>query len=127
MSLQAELFVSPPLLTRSDLSDDEVVKDAVHELRRASGDERALASWALRWGDLLCARCDEAVDLDGDEGGRLAELSEELGDLEQEHDALRESARRCVDEIEDVLDEHELPSEADKAIQAELNKLSEAL
>jgi len=122
---QADFFRSSPLMTRNDFTDAETVKDAAHALRRAGADQAALAAWAIRWGDLLIARCDETSHLAGDESEDLklleAELDEardELKDAEEERDQVQAAARaaiRALDKIAGNLGD-DLREEIDRAI-----------
>lgn len=68
------------LLTRMDMSDEENVKDAHAELRRAENDPAKLAVWAAKWGEALVVRC---LETEGDppeleDEGLSARLQEKI-------------------------------------------------
>lgn len=58
--------------TLGDLSDEQNIQQADHELRRAITDA-ALADWARRWGECAVRRCRELVGKDDDAADDLRE------------------------------------------------------
>jgi hypothetical protein len=54
------------LLSRLDLTRDENIRDARHELERATDPER-LAAWAAKWGRAALERCQAGAQVLGAE------------------------------------------------------------
>lgn len=89
-------------LTTGDLSDEDNVRQADHELKRATTDAQ-LADWARRWGECAVerlhavvtveeeAQADAQEDIEAAEGA-ACELEREKGELEDKYFALRKAA-----------------------------------
>lgn len=120
MSGPAFALVAPvggALLSRLDLSQEDIVRDAEAQLHRASSDAD-LARWARVWGDPVISRLHETADHEdlSEEAGKDAAARAEVEELEK-------AIKAAADEIRAALDG---PADAVAAtIAAALSKLEE--
>lgn len=83
------------LLSRMDLSSDEVVKDAHHELRRCVS-ESDFGAWARKWGEAALREAANPSRGDDPDDDLLDDLSAAEGRAEDLSDAIR-AANRAID------------------------------
>lgn len=98
--------------TLGNLSDEDNIRQADHELKRATNDA-ALADWARRWGECAVERMYAAAEIeaDGEERERghreaIAEGDREIENLTETVNSLRKGIKAVVlriDELEDLL------------------------
>ena len=98
--------------TNGDLSDEENVRQAEHELHRAETDA-ALADWTRRWGESAVARCYAAA---GIEDGAADDLARAEADATKAEEDLAE-IKQAADALVSILDE-EVPDQSPKLMNA---------
>lgn len=88
--------IGASLLSRLDLSNDEVAKDCEHELRRC-GDDAHFAKWARKWGEPIVGRLHDG-------GAYSEEAFEEVNDACQRAEAARDNLRSVIETAVKALD-----------------------
>jgi hypothetical protein len=116
-----DLFGESTLLSRLDVTDDEVVKDAAFELQRCA-DDLQHARWARRWGAPLTEALLNGTPTDPEE---LEEARDAANDAEKSRDALRAVVSGVVAEF-DVM-ATDLPDEVVNRLNDLMAKLEGAL
>jgi hypothetical protein len=106
-------FDGSTLLSRLDLSDVEAVKDADHELRRATTDAD-LAGWARKWGGASMHALLSPVSRDD------IEDSDEYREVSDDLTALENTTKGAIEDLENALKRDDLPGGLD-------NELSEII
>jgi hypothetical protein len=115
----ADLFGESPLLTRLDLSDEENIKDAAHQLARCR-DDFQFAAWARRWGEPLVQRAQDAGP-----GEALDEATEAANEAEAKFRKLHDVAEAVIKEFDAAA--ADLPDEPINALNDIIAKLENAL
>lgn len=90
-------------LTTGDLSDEDNVRQADHELKRATTDAQ-LADWARRWGECAVKRLHKMSDIDEADVTALAAAEQELTALENKHTLVTDAAERLIKVLDGIPD-----------------------
>lgn len=112
------------LLSRLDVSDIEVVKDARHDLRRCRT-EKDFADWAATWGEQLCNRAEDMSGMNEGDDTALDEAEAEAAHAKKRLADLRAVVERAVRDLDAAGD-----GPADKfpgAVEAVTSRLENAL
>lgn len=90
-------------LTNGDLSDEDNIRQADHELKRATTDAQ-LADWARRWGECAVKRLHKMSDIDEADVTALAAAEQELTALENKHTLVTDAAERLIKVLDGIPD-----------------------
>jgi hypothetical protein len=111
--------IGSALLSRFDLTDEEVAKDAAHQLSRCA-DDFQFAAWARRWGDALVRHALDPLPAEG-----LEEAQEAANTAEEKLRELRNVAEAVLNEFDEAA--VDLPDEPVNRLNDILAKLENAL
>lgn len=119
-SRRAAPSVGSALLSRMDLSDGEVIKDAAHQFRRCDS-EAALAGWARKWGGAFVAKLLAGPDRDD------VEDTEEYREVSGSLDELTTAANAAVHALEKLAERDDLADDVGGTIENIAGELEQAV